>query len=460
MADIDPDPRDTPPADPVADAVREALVDLLFGATVEISSTPHGSPPPVAFDRPGVASATGPGPPGWQTTIGVRLGERVARLIKPEMAASLSELVSVLPHAALRAADRLRTASDRPAAPALRRAVRDALAAEVLSFYLTDRCGCSADSHLAAETIEYLIELSGSRVEAHDLTHGVVVTDVLEEQAPRIELRYPEALRPAKRAPLLFDGRRSVLVVDPLGRARTELQRHRLQRLAGDVGRDVAGDGWLDSGWLVAEVTRILGGGGFYVRSDRSIWTFIDGQPLLVRRGEHWTAFPVELAASISHMIGGGNAANLVAAAAFMISSQPYGAILAIVDHPDSLDHMVPLKDRYDLRDEMDPPAARPETRLHHLIDATNLDEHTLARLATLDGATILDRDGQLIAYGAIVSSSGSEHEGARTAAARTLSEVAEVVLKVSVDGDVTIFQSGTPVATLLGHPARALTAD
>jgi hypothetical protein len=447
-----------PPVDPVAGAIRDALVDLLFGASVEISYRPSGSPPPAAVERPGAASATGPGPAGWQATIAVGLGERVARLIQPETATSLSELVSVLPAAALRAGERLRTASDRPATPALRRALRDALAAEVLSTYLVDRCGCPSDSRLAAEIIDYLIELSGMRVEAHDLTHGVVVTKVLEEKTPRIELRYPEALRPAKRAPLLFDGRRSVLVVDPLGRARTELQRHHLDRLGGHMARDFAGDGWLDSGWLVAEVTRILGGGGFYVRSDRSIWTFIDGQPLLVRRGEHWTAFPVELAASIAHMIGGGRAAKLVAQAAFMISSQPYGAILAIVDDPASLDHVVPVKDRYDLRNEMDPHAARPETRLHHLIDAVDLDEHTLARLATLDGATILDRDGRLIAYGAIVSSSGSEHEGARTAAARTLSEAAVVVLKVSVDGDVTIFQSGTPVATLLGHPARAIT--
>lgn len=40
----------------------------------------------------------------------------------------------------------------------------------------------------------------------------------------------------------------------------------------------------------------------------------------------------------------------------------------------------------------------------------------------------------------------------ARTAAARTLSRTARVVLKVSVDGDITIFQGGSEVATLLGR--------
>jgi DNA integrity scanning protein DisA with diadenylate cyclase activity len=111
------------------------------------------------------------------------------------------------------------------------------------------------------------------------------------------------------------------------------------------------------------------------------------------------------------------------------------------------------VKDRFDLRDQVDPTAMRTETRLHHLIDVRTLDEHTLARLAMLDGATVLDRQGCLVAYGAIVTTADSEHEGARTAAARTLSESCDVVLKVSVDGDITIFRDGRALTTLLGLP-------
>lgn len=217
-------------------------------------------------------------------------------------------------------------------------------------------------------------------------------------------------------------------------------------------------DDWVESGSLVAEATSVLGGLGFFVRADRSIWTFVDGRPLLVRRAERWTAFPLELSALIENMIGGGSVAALVARAAFRISAQPNGAILAIVDDPARLEGIVSAKDRYDLRHEIDPPAMRPETRLHHLIDAEELDEHTLVRLAMLDGATILDRGGRLLAYGAVVSSTDSQHEGARTAAARTLSETAQVVLKISVDGDITIFRAGTLVTTLLGRaPASML---
>ena len=446
------------PADPVGDAVTEALGEMLFGASVEISYAPTGSTPPPSDDGAGAASATGPGPTGWDATIVVRLGERAARLVGPGTPSSLGELLAVLPEAALRAAQQLRTAGDSGhVAPALRRAVRDTLAAEVLAAYLRARIDAPASGRLVAETVEYLIELSGTRVEAHDLSHGVVVTDVLAD-TPKLELRYPEDLRPVKRAPLLFDGRRSVLLVDREGRARTELQRHRVGRFGGRPVRVSTSEGWPDSESLVSEVTRVLGGVGFYVRSDRSIWTFVDGQPLMVRRREHWTAFPLELAAAIANMIGGGGAAELVALAAFTISSRPHGAILAIVDDTESLEGVVSAKDRYDLRDEIDPEATRPETRLHHLIDAEDLDERTLARLATLDGATILDREGRLLAYGAIVTTTDSEHEGARTAAARTLSEVASVVLKVSVDGDITIFRSGAAVTTLLGNPAPVLT--
>jgi len=202
----------------------------------------------------------------------------------------------------------------------------------------------------------------------------------------------------------------------------------------------------------VSSATRRLSGIGVFLRADRSIWVFVDGQPLVLRRRERWTAFPLELTTIIDRMIGGGPAAATVVQAAYLTSAMGHGAILAIVSDASQVDDAVSPKDRYDLRHEQDLDAARPETLLHHLIDAEEVDAQTLARLADLDGATIVDRGGALIAYGAIVSSANSEHEGARTAAAKTLSTVADVVLKVSQDGDITVFANGELVATLLGQ--------
>lgn len=442
-----------PPRDPLGGAVAAALSDVIANATVELTYAPTSAPPLDLPTGSGTASATGPGPPGWQLVLAVRLSERLTRLVGTGDGGWLAELLAALPAAGIRAAAPLRSAElgGGPVDPAMRRAIRDRVAAEVLLDHLRARVGRDVRADLVGETIEFLIELSGTRVESHDLTHGVVVTDALE-RGPRLRLAYPADVRAAKRAPLLFDGQRSVLLVDPEGLARTELQRHRFARVAPGVEPRDAGRGdRLDSGALVADATRALGGLGFFVRADRSIWTFAGGQPLLVRRGEHWTAFPLELTAAIANMIGGGEVAALVARAAFTISAQPQGAILAIVDDAARLEGVVSPKDRYDLRNEIDPAAMRTETRLHHLIDASELDEDTLVRLAGLDGATVVDRQGRLLAYGAIVTSADSEHEGARTAAARTLSLTALVVLKVSVDGDITVFRDGRAVSTLLG---------
>lgn len=451
---------DERPADPLGEAIAEALAAMLAGVSVELSYTPEGAPVRPAAAEAGTATATGPGPPGWQVSMVARLSDRLAELVGAGVRSSLSELLEALPGAGLRAAAPLRHDAQRELSPALRRALRDMVAAEILSGYLASRTEDVPRPDLVAETIEFLIELSGSRVEAHALTHGVVVADVFRDE-PRIPLRYPADIQAAKRAPLLFDGQRSVLLVDPRGRPRTELQRHRLRRLlAGSGVAPADNDDLVESGSLVAEATRVVGGLGFFLRADRSIWTFVDGLPLLVRQGEHWSAFPLELSTSIGRIIGGGPAAGLVARAAFLISAQPRGAILAIVDDAASLAGVVSTKDRYDLRDDVDRAAMRVETRLHHLIDASELDEQTLVRLAVLDGATVVDREGRLLAYGAIVTSADSEHEGARTAAARTLSETADVVLEVSVDGDITIFRAGRAVTTLLGRPGEPRPLD
>jgi hypothetical protein len=441
------------PADPLGEAVAGAVADVLAGATVELRYSPEAALLEPA-SGPGTAAAGGVGPAGWQVSLIVRLHDRLANLVDAHDPMSLAELLGLLPAAGIRAMAQFRhDGASVPVGPALRRALRDMVAAEVLDDFLVARIGRPVRRGLVAETVEFLIELSGARVESHDLTHGVVVADVLRD-VPRLSFAYPADVRAAKRAPLLFDGQRSVLLVDPEGRARTELQHHRFERVMEATGRvPVPGD-WQDTDALVADATGAVGGLGFFLRADRSIWTFVDGQPLLVRRGEHWTAFPMELTAAIAKMIGGGSVASLVARAAFTISSQPQGAILAIVDDPGRLDGIVSAKDRYDLRNEIDVAGMRPETRLHHLIDAQQLDEETLVRLAGLDGATVVDGDGCLLAYGAIVTSTDSQHEGARTAAAATLSETAQVVLKVSVDGDITVFRAGRAVTTVLGRPS------
>lgn len=440
------------PDDPVGRAAVDVIGEIVSNVDVEViyardRNELTGS---TADD---VARAVGDGPPGWAMSVAVRLDGWVAGLTDERGDNPVAELLTALPAVVIAAAAELRP--DRPTdagriSANLRRAVRDTVGAELLAGFVAARVSQAPKADLLARTIDYLLELSSTRVEAHALTHGVLFSDFLVD-TPSLVFDYPDDLRSAKRAPLLFDGQRSVLVVDSSGRARTEIEFHRLDRFEPLVElSDPRAQYSLDGGLLVAEATRRVGGVGLYLRADRSLWVFADGEPVLVRRGERWTAFPIQLAAAIANNVGGVRAASLVAHAAFIVSAQDHGAILAIVGDPSVLDDVVPAKDRYDQRFEVAVDDMRPETRLHHLIDAEPLDERTLARLASLDGATVLDLDGHLITYGAIVTSVDSEQEGARTAAARTLSVVADIVLKISVDGDITIFRDGAPFTTLL----------
>lgn len=443
------------PPDPVGEAAAEAITEIIEGTVVELVYSPSDTPPPEPELEAMTAVGTGDGPAGWQITCIVRLVGPLAGVVTGST--PLLEILNTLPGAALRAATLFRAdardGTPKDVTPSMRRALRDTMVTELLGHLPAVR-GAAAPTELIGETIEYMIELSGARVESREVTHGVVIADVFTDK-PRLVFDYPSDLRPAKRAPLLFDGQRSLLLVDKQGHARFEIQRHRLDKLRPGAALGALSEEFVESGSLVSDGTRRLGGLGLFLRADRTIWAFVDGQPLLLRRGAHWTAFPLELTAFVASLIDGGTAAGIVVQAAYILSARGQGAILAIVEDRDALDGIVAPKDRYDLRNEVDRPAMRPETRLHHLIDAEDLDAQTLARLAGLDGATIVDRDANLLAYGAIVTSSDSQQEGARTAAAKTLSQTADVVLMVSQDGDITIFHAGAAVATLLGRPQR-----
>src|SRR5215210_4407546 len=90
-----------PPADPLGEAVARALTDLVVGANVELRYAPDGADLPEIPARIGTAMATGDGPPGWQTTLVVRLDDRISRLVDPGNRTALAELVEALPPAGL-----------------------------------------------------------------------------------------------------------------------------------------------------------------------------------------------------------------------------------------------------------------------------------------------------------------------------------------------------------------------
>ena len=126
--------------------------------------------------------------------------------------------------------------------------------------------------------------------------------------------------------------------------------------------------------------------------------------------------------------------------ALFLVARDPETAVSRLVAPGDRLD--VPISE---IPNHTGMPSRR---ELLHLLEGrsvTDLDPSVLAALASLDGATVVDRASRLLAAGAILRHPPVEDmragvvEGARTTAALAASRFGPV-LKVSEDGVITFF--------------------
>jgi hypothetical protein len=128
------------------------------------------------------------------------------------------------------------------------------------------------------------------------------------------------------------------------------------------------------------------------------------------------------------------------------------GALFAVLRDPEeAVPRLVAPADRLDLPVRPDVPGSGTVSRreILHLLEGrtvTDLDPSVLSTLASLDGAIVVDRDGRLLAAGAILRHPPSEEpeeggfiEGARTTAAMAASKFGPV-LKVSEDGEITFY--------------------
>jgi DNA integrity scanning protein DisA with diadenylate cyclase activity len=91
------------------------------------------------------------------------------------------------------------------------------------------------------------------------------------------------------------------------------------------------------------------------------------------------------------------------------------------------------------------------KNQLHYLLRSqrvTELSQPVLETVARIDGSIVLDRDGNLLAFGAILRHSpvavtqDEVAEGSRTAAAIAASQFGNV-LKVSEDGRLSFYKNG-----------------
>jgi hypothetical protein len=443
----------TVPDDPWGETLAQFLTSLLPGFEIELfyEQPGHpsvGSPNPVA--QSWQSSRAGPSP--WTTTFALNPTTDADLLYRGQPPSELGDL----PDAAMRAVTRLSSAnalpSGTPPAP-LQRALFDMTVAEILA----ERTAASwpyghSMSDLAdlfGNALTYCGDVTASRVEAAQLSHGVVVVaDPQGLAAPIQRRRYPFDID-NKRSPLLFDGSRSLLSVDIYGTLLGEVTLRTLETLDHRRAPAVVSTftDYLGANMaLVPSAASLFDGIGLMARPDQ-IWVFDRGIPQFVKRGGNWRSIP------LGTVLGGLNAIAPTAdpdvierclRSAVRLSIEGHGAIIALIEDLTVYKSLVNSKDIY--KHVLQP--TRLEERLHSLLrlDEVNSVE-TLTRLASIDGATALGLDGQLLSYGAVVASTGSTDLGARTAAAQHLSRTAaRFVLKVSQDGPIAVFYAGRPI--------------
>ena len=184
----------------------------------------------------------------------------------------------------------------------------------------------------------------------------------------------------------------------------------------------------------------------------REIKIFADGAELFTFRGAAWHLLDVQAKYRMwAEAVGDEAVAMRIFQTARDLSDNREGALFLVARDPEpAVAELVATADRLDLPIDAVTSGGGPSRRdLLHLLEGrriTDLDPSVLATLSALDGATVTDRAGRLLAVGAILRHPASEHleaegavEGARTTAAMAASQFGPV-LKVSEDGIITFF--------------------
>jgi hypothetical protein len=187
----------------------------------------------------------------------------------------------------------------------------------------------------------------------------------------------------------------------------------------------------------------------------REIKIFAEGTEMFTFRGAAWHLVDAQAKYRLwADAVGDEPLAARIFQTARDLSDAREGALFVVVREPDvAVPQLVPAADRLDLPirelDERDGSEGPSRRHLLHLLERrtiTDLDPSVFMGLAALDGATVTDRTGRLLAAGAILRhppsdqlDAGGSVEGARTTAAMAASQFGPV-LKVSEDGIITFF--------------------
>jgi len=182
----------------------------------------------------------------------------------------------------------------------------------------------------------------------------------------------------------------------------------------------------------------------------REIKVFAEGAEVFAFRGAAWHLLDLKAKYEVwAAAVGNPRLASCLFQSALNLADAREGALFVVLRDPAAdLGTLVAPADRLDVPAPSAAPSSRVSRRdLLHLLEGRSvidMDASVLAALASLDGATVVDTKGRLLAAGAILRQPSADEvqhggviEGARTTAALSSSRFGPV-LKVSEDGVIT----------------------
>lgn len=262
---------------------------------------------------------------------------------------------------------------------------------------------------------------------------------------------YMESLPSIKSFFRLADGVRTVFLVSAAGQLLDIIDIDHWAAGLGVSGGPALADAACASAYRAHAQATVAGGHVCAVLSpSREIKVFAEGAEIFTFRGARWHLLDLEAKYQVwASAVGQPQLAMRLFQAALDLSDAREGALFVVLRDPADVSRLVAPADRLDVPAPHVLPTTRPSRRdLLHLLEGRlviDLDPSVLAALASLDGATVVDRTGRLLAAGAILRhppADEAQHaaaEGARTTAALTASRFGPV-LKMSEDGLITFF--------------------
>lgn len=314
----------------------------------------------------------------------------------------------------------------------------------------------TARADLIASVIELLRVAALSSYENRIISTGVLLLNTSEDPCrPAAAVKvtapaYSQSLTSIRSFYRLADGVTTLFLANAQGRLLDIIDVERWSRTAGESeGLPVACAKRYE---FHARATQHHGHVCAVLSPSREIKIFAEGSEVFAFRGAEWHLLDVQAKYRVwSEAVGNDPLALRLFQTALDLADMREGALFVVVrDDADAVKVVGPAE-RLDIPmaapSAPDMPSRRDLLRLIEGRSATGVDPSVLAALASLDGATVVARDGRLLAAGAILghlpiedlASGGGILEGARTSAALSASRYGPV-LKVSEDGIITFF--------------------